>query len=104
MAKADQIWHNGHILTMDNAQPLAEAIGVSDGRIIAIGRNADVMNLAGPGTVQHNLDGQFIMPGLVESHTHALWGACRELYDVYTGFGATLDTLLSAVKTRIVGC
>ncbi len=97
---AEQIWHNGRIYTMNRARPLAEAIAVSNGRIIAVGRDADVLNLADHRTVSHNLAGQFVMPGLVESHTHALWGACRELYDVYTGFGATLDQLLDAVKIR----
>lgn len=100
MHKADQIWYNGNIETMDPATPRAQAIAVTDGRIIAVGADSDVLNLAGPDTVQHNLDRQFLMPGLVESHTHALWGACRELFDVYTGFGATLDELLSAVKQR----
>lgn len=100
MTKAHQIWHNASILTMDQAMPRAQAIAVADGRIIAIGNNADVQNLNGPNTVQHNLAGQFVMPGLVESHTHALWGACRELFDVYVGFGAVLDDLISAVRKR----
>lgn len=100
MKKAQQIWYSGKILTLDPACPWAEAMAVCDGRIIAVGRDADVRNTAAPGTIQHNLCGRFAMPGLVESHTHALWGACRELFDVYTGFAATLDQLLSAVKAR----
>jgi len=100
MQKAQQIWHNGKVFTMDKTLPWAEAIAVADGRIIAIGNSSDVLNLSGKNTVLHNLAGQFVMPGLVESHTHALWGACRELFDVYVGFGATLDKLLSAVGER----
>ncbi len=100
MKKADQIWHNGRVFTMDASLPWADAIAVTDGKIVAVGSNADILNLAGAETRQHNLGGQFVMPGLVESHTHALWGACRTLYDVYTGFGATLDELLSAVRSR----
>ncbi|MGX9355808.1 amidohydrolase [Roseobacteraceae bacterium S113] len=69
-------------------------------RIIAVGSQADVINLSGPGTVQHALHGRFVMPGLVESHTHALWGACRTLFDVYVGFAASLDDLLHAVSER----
>ena len=41
------------------------------------------------------------MPGLVESHTHALWGACRELFDVYVGYNATFEMLIDAVRTRV---
>ena len=44
--------------------------------------------------------GRFIMPGLVESHTHALWGACRTLFDIYVGFDASLSDLLEAVRER----
>jgi predicted amidohydrolase YtcJ len=99
--KADQIWYNGRIFTMDFRMPWAEAIATAGGKIIAVGSDAEVQSLVNPQSQQHNLHGRFVMPGLVESHTHALWGACRELYDVYTGFGATLDQLLDAVASRV---
>ena len=100
MKTADTIWHNGDILTMDSSLPRAEALAARDGRILAIGRNADVLNLSGPGTKTHDLGGRFVMPGLVESHTHALWGACRNLFDVYVGYGASFAELLEATKAR----
>tara|TARA_B100000780_G_scaffold271900_1_gene233332 strand:- start:12013 stop:13659 length:1647 start_codon:yes stop_codon:yes gene_type:complete len=96
----DDIWYGADILTMDAARPKAEAIAVKDGRILAVGRDADVLNLAGLGTKLNNMHGCFMMPGLVESHTHALWGACRDLFDVYVGYQATLNQLLEAVATR----
>jgi len=34
---ADTIYHNGTILTINDAQPTAEAVAVKDGRIIAVG-------------------------------------------------------------------
>lgn len=101
MTRADDIWFGADILTMDPAQPRAKAMAAKDGRIIAIGRDEDVLNLAGPGTRRHDLQGHFVMPGLVESHTHALWGACRTLFDVYVGFGATFAELLEAIRTRV---
>lgn len=100
MQKADKIWHGGVVLTGDAANPAAEALAVRAGRLLAVGRSADILNLAGPQTEQHDLKGRFVMPGLVESHTHALWGACRSLYDIYVGYGATLDQLLAAAKER----
>lgn len=100
MQKADKIWHGGTVLTGDAANPAAEALAVRAGRLLAVGRSADILNLAGPQTEQHDLKGRFVMPGLVESHTHALWGACRSLYDIYVGYGATLDQLLAAAKER----
>ncbi len=100
MPQAVEIWTGGTILTMDPAKPSAEALAVRDGRIIAVGDASDVVNLAGPGTEIHDLNGQFVMPGLVESHTHAIWGACRTLFDIYVGFQASLDNLLTAVRER----
>lgn len=100
MQHADEIWTGGNILTMDPANPAAQAMAVAKGRLIAAGRNADIVNLSGPGTKRHDLHGQFVMPGLVESHTHALWGACRTLFDIYVGFNASLTELLQAVRQR----
>ena len=100
MGHADQIYQGGKILTMDANMLNAEAIAIKDGRILAIGSDQEVLNLAGPGTKTTNLYGRFVMPGLVESHTHALWGACRDLFDVYVGYNATFKMLTDAVRTR----
>jgi len=104
MQHADDIWYGGEILTMDPGRPYAQAIAVAQWRILAVGSDEEILNLAGPGTRQHNLHGRFVMPGLVESHTHALWGACRNLFDVYVGYEANLDTLLEAVARRANQC
>jgi predicted amidohydrolase YtcJ len=100
MGHADQIYQGGNILTMDANMLNAEAIAIKDGRILAIGSDQEVLNLAGPCTKTTNLYGRFVMPGLVESHTHALWGACRDLFDVYVGYNATFKMLTDAVRTR----
>ena len=100
MGHADQIYQGGKILTMDANMLNAEAIAIKDGRILAIGSDQEVLNLAGPCTKTTNLYGRFVMPGLVESHTHALWGACRDLFDVYVGYNATFKMLIDAVRTR----
>ncbi len=97
---ADRIWTGGRVRTMEASQPRAEALAVRDGRLIAVGPDAEIENLAGPGTVRCNLHGRHVMPGLVESHTHALWGACRDLFDVYVGYASTLDALLTATRAR----
>ena len=40
----------GTVLTVDERQPTAEAIAVSDGRIVAIGNRSDVASWIGPET------------------------------------------------------
>ena len=101
MSKPDQIWFNGLIETLDVQKPFATAIAISQGRIIAVGNDEDVLNLKQSGTKIVNLYKKFLMPGLVESHTHALWGACKKLFDVSVNFNSSLDDLLGATKSRV---
>jgi len=68
----DLIYYNADILTMDAAQPHAEAIAIAGERILAVGSNADVRALARAGTVQRDLGGATVLPGLIDSHNHML--------------------------------
>ncbi len=97
---ADDIWLGGHIETLDPANPTAEAVAVKDGRILAVGKGSDVLNLGGAGTRRRSLADRYVMPGLVESHAHALWGSCRELFDIFVGYQASFDQLTEAVRGR----
>ncbi|MFP6710920.1 MAG: amidohydrolase [Rhodospirillales bacterium] len=96
----DAVWTNGIVETMETHQANAEAFAVRDGKFIAVGSNAEIVNLIGPETKHHDLHGRYVMPGLVESHVHALWGGCRDLLDVYVGYQASFEELLNAVKER----
>jgi len=98
---ADTIWFNAKIRTGDPNRPSATAIAASGGKILAVGQDADVLNLAGPGTQSLDMGGKSILPGFVESHTHALWGACQELYEVNVSYGASYDVLIEAVRTKL---
>jgi predicted amidohydrolase YtcJ len=60
----------GHLLTMDEAQPTAEAIGVSDGRIVFVGNAADVLDIIGPATRVVDHPGGAVLPGFIEAHGH----------------------------------
>ena len=45
MIEPDQIWINGLIETLDVQKPFATAIAISQGRIIAVGDDQEVLNL-----------------------------------------------------------
>jgi predicted amidohydrolase YtcJ len=96
----DEVLTGGTVLTMDSKTPFATAIALAGARILAVGTDAEIKALAGAGTKHTQLHGRHIMPGLIESHTHALWGACRDLFDVYTGYSASLTELLQATGKR----
>lgn len=67
---ADAIYLNGPIVTINDAAPLAQAIAVRDGRIQAVGTQADVLKQRGPKTRLINLKGQALLPGFVDAHGH----------------------------------
>jgi len=66
---------NGKIITLDERSTIAEALAVRDGTIIAVGRSADIRGLAGPATRIIDLGGRTVIPGLIDSHMHAVRAA-----------------------------
>ena len=69
---ADTILTNAHIATVDQNFTTAQALAVKDGRIVAVGSNADVVPHRGPKTKVVDLTGKTVMPGLQDSHIHFL--------------------------------
>src|SRR6476619_4168138 len=65
----------GTVLTVDDLQPTAEAMAVSDGRIVAVGDRSDVESWIGPATQTLDLGDGCVMPGFVEAHGHPLMEA-----------------------------
>ena len=55
-----------------------------------------------PGRRVVSLGGRAVLPGLIDSHTHGLWGACRDLFEVFPGLGAPLAVVLDGVAARVV--
>ena len=66
-----QIFHNGRIVTVDPQFRTVEAMAIRDGVIVAVGRDTDILPLAGADTEQVDLRGQTVLPGLTDSHVHA---------------------------------
>jgi hypothetical protein len=61
---------NGKIVRYDAAP--AEALAVRDGTIAAVGNTAELRKLAGPNTRVVDLGGRTVIPGLIDSHIHAI--------------------------------
>jgi predicted amidohydrolase YtcJ len=70
LTAADAIYTNGRIYTVNEAQPWAEAVAIKDGKLIAVGDNADVLSFKGDNTEIVDLKGAFAMPGLQDIHLH----------------------------------
>src|SRR5580700_5425197 len=66
---------NGKILTMDSRSSTSEALLVRDGRIAASGKAADLRKMAGRQARVIDLEGRTVIPGLIDSHMHAIRAA-----------------------------
>jgi predicted amidohydrolase YtcJ len=71
----DTIFINGKIVTLDARSTLATGLAVTNGRIAATGSSDDVRKLAGPSTRVIDLRGRTVIPGLIDSHLHAIRAA-----------------------------
>jgi predicted amidohydrolase YtcJ len=69
-APADRIIRGGPIVTVNPAQPTAEAVAIAGGRIVAVGTEADVMKHKGAATEIVDLGGKTLVPGFVDGHSH----------------------------------
>ena len=73
LGAADLLVVNARIFTA-NPQPFAEALAVEDGRILAVGDEAGLRALADGDSQVVDLGGKRLMPGLIDTHSHAVFG------------------------------
>lgn len=66
----DLILTNGRVLTMDAANPRAEAVALAGGSILYVGTTVEVAALAGPETRVIDVAGRTVLPGFFEGHVH----------------------------------
>ncbi len=82
-ADADLILHHGKIVTVDGKFSLAEAVAVRGGRITAVGTDQAVLAAErGASTRLIDLQGRTVLPGLIDSHVHALSAGVNEFQRV----------------------
>ncbi|HEY3645003.1 MAG TPA: amidohydrolase [Gammaproteobacteria bacterium] len=69
---ADLVLLHGNLVTLEAKQPKAQALAVSDGRIVAIGSDAQIQPYIGKQTQVLDLSGMTAVPGFIEGHGHFL--------------------------------
>lgn len=67
---ATLILRHGEVWTVDPARPEAEDVAVRGKRIAAVGSDREIMKLKGAKTRVLDLKGAFVLPGLIDAHTH----------------------------------
>ena len=69
---ADLVLLNGRVLTVDPAFSTAEAVAVRGGRFVAVGTTEDIRRHVGTQTRVIDARGRTVLPGIIDTHVHAL--------------------------------
>lgn len=94
---ADVVLYNGRIVTLDGGRKTARAVAVTDGRIIALGTDAEMRKSAPRGCDKIDLGGKTVVPGFIDSHTHFVQMGVDALnVDLFSA--KSLDHALSLMK------
>ena len=67
---ADLIMINGKVVTVDQNFSIAEAVAISNDKIVEVGTNQKIKKLAGKETKIIDLKGKTVIPGIIEAHLH----------------------------------
>jgi predicted amidohydrolase YtcJ len=73
---------NGNIITVDAAQPRAQAVAIAGGRFLAVGSNEEIKPLAGARAKVVDLGGKTVTPGFIDAHSHPAAAGRRHLHEV----------------------
>jgi predicted amidohydrolase YtcJ len=81
-AAPEIILHNANVFTSNPLQAKAQAIALSGGKIVAVGRNDDVLNMTNSSTKKIDIGGKTITPGFIDAHSHPVSSGVRHLRSV----------------------
>ena len=98
-APADLVLINGNILTVDAGFRTVQAVAVRDGRFAAVGSNEHVKRHAGAKTRVIDAKGRTVIPGLIDTHVHALDVAAAEAVQPFKDLGS-IEELLAWVRAE----
>ena len=98
---ADTIFVNGRIVTLDAKSSVRKAMAVKDGRVVALSDSAgapDLKDWEGRNTRIVDLKGRTAVPGLIDSHIHAIRAALSFATEVNWIGARSLDEALGRLR------
>jgi predicted amidohydrolase YtcJ len=81
---------------MDPARPRVEAVAIADGRVVATGTRDEALGALSGGASELELPGT-VVPGLIDSHVHMLWGG-RGTEELEVGDAVSVSEVLARVR------
>lgn len=98
--KADIVFKNGNVYTVNDKQPRAQAIAVTGGKIVFVGSDMDARQYEGATTKVVDLKGATVLPGLADAHYHLAGVGAREM-NLNLEATTSLNDFLARVKARV---
>jgi predicted amidohydrolase YtcJ len=99
--QADMVLMHGTVLTVDATDSVAQAIALREGRIVAVGTDAQVMKLAGAKTRVIDLHGRTATPGMIDTHSHYAEAGAEDLFDIKLDDAASIADIVGRVQKRV---
>ena len=96
--KADVVLQNGKIYTADPTRSIAQAIAFTGNTIVAVGKDEDMAPLIGAATQTVDLQGKLVLPGIIDTHIHPIFGAVDRLKCSLAGIPARIDALKPVIQ------
>ena len=102
---ADVLLTNGRIVTLDAKSRIADSLAIRGDRIVAVGTEAEARAIAGPLARTIDLGGRTVIPGLIDSHIHAIRAGLRSATETsFIGASTLLEAMerirLAAAQTQ----
>ena len=97
---ADLVLRNGNVITLDPANPKAEAVAIAGDRIVFVGTSEEVAKYQGANTRVVDLEGATVVPGLADAHYHLSGVGEREMTLNLEGTDSK-EAFLARVKERV---
>lgn len=89
----EQVFFNGKIFTGEPEHPYATAVAIRGDKIVAVGNRDDVLKAVTGGVEMIDLKGNLLLPGLIDSHCHAVDGGLTLISAIVDENIATVDQL-----------
>ena len=95
---AETILTNGKIISADDKENVYQALAIRDGKIIALGKTSDMKTWQGAQTKVLDLNGKAVIPGLIDSHMHAIRAALSYSKEVHWFGVNSIEAALAKLK------
>ena len=100
----ETVFRGGTIITVDESMVNPEAVVVCDGTIVFVGSQLEAEKSIHDDPMYIDLEGNFLLPGFIDAHSHPLWAAKTRgapVVDVRAETVPTFEAVLAKIDRRV---